>query len=76
MDEIYTAEFLNAAFLRCGKAFTRPYVAIDKLSTIPFGYLLQRHARNILTLTDLESAGRVFQDNHLQELYAAELGKR
>lgn len=69
-DEIYTAGFLHAAFLRCGKVFTRPYVAIDKLANIPFGYLMQRHARNIPTLTDPESADRVFQDDRLQELYA------
>ena len=30
-SEEFTAGFLKAAFLRCGKSFTRPYVAIDKL---------------------------------------------
>lgn len=31
-DENYTAGFLNAAYLKCGKSFDRPYVAIDKLA--------------------------------------------
>ena len=69
-DEDYTTGFLNAAFLRCGKALDRPYLAIDKLANIPFGYLMQRRARNIPSLTDPESTENLLFDTELQELYA------
>lgn len=67
--EEYTAGFLNAAFLRCGKSFTRPYVAIDKLANIPFGYLMQRRAQNIPSLVNPESCSSLFPDDQIQELY-------
>ena len=69
-DEDYTTGFLNAAFLRCGKALDRPYLAIDKLANIPFGYLMQRRARNIPSLADPESTEDLLFDTELQELYA------
>lgn len=46
-NEDFATGFLNAEYLRCGKTFDRPYVAIDKLANIPFGYLMQRKAWNI-----------------------------
>ena len=61
---------MNAAFLRCGKALDRPYLAIDKLANIPFGYLMQRRARNIPSLADPESTEDLLFDTELQELYA------
>lgn len=39
-NEDFATGFLNAEYLRCGKTFDRPYVAIDKLANIPFGYLM------------------------------------
>ena len=61
---------LKAAFLRCGKPFIRPYIAIDKLAAIPFGYLMQRHALNIPSLIDPSSSSNLFFDDQLQDLYA------
>lgn len=67
--EDYTAGFLSAAYLRCGKTFTRPYVAIDKLANIPFGYLMQRRALNIPSLAGPSPVNDLFPDDPLQELY-------
>ena len=69
-DEEFMTGFLNAAYLRCGKTFDRPYIAIDKLANIPFGYLMQRKARNIPSLTDPECAEHLLFEEPLQELYA------
>ena len=69
-DEDFTAGFLNAAFLRCGKTFDRPYVAIDKLANIPFGYLMQRRARNIPSLIAPELTENAYFDTELQSLYS------
>lgn len=68
--EDFTAGFLNAAFLRCGKTFDRPYLAIDKLANIPFGYLMQRRARNIPLLVAPELTESAYLDPELQALYA------
>lgn len=68
--EDFTAGFLNAAFLRCGKTFDRPYLAIDKLANIPFGYLMQRRARNIPSLIAPELTENACFDTELQSLYA------
>ena len=68
-SEEFTAGFLKAAFLRCGKSFVRPYVAIDKLAAIPFGYLMQCHALNTPSLIDPGSSSNLFFDDQLQELY-------
>lgn len=70
MSEDFTAGFLNAAFLRCGKTFDRPYLAIDKLANIPFGYLMQRRARNIPPLVAPELTESAYLDPELQALYA------
>lgn len=67
--EDFTTGFLNAAFLRCGKTFERPYLAIDKLSNIPFGYLMQRRARNIPALIASELTESAYLDTELQSLY-------
>lgn len=69
-NEDFTAGFLNAAFLRCGKTFDRPYLAIDKLANIPFGYLMQRRARNIPSLIAPELTENACFDTELQSLYA------
>lgn len=68
--EDFTAGFLNAAFLRRGKAFDHPYLAIDKLANIPFGYLMQRRARNIPSLIAPELTENACFDTELQSLYA------
>lgn len=68
--EDFTAGFLNAAFLRSGKTFDRPYLAIDKLANIPFGYLMQRRARNIPSLVAPELTESAYLDPELQALYA------
>ena len=68
-SEEFTAGFLKAVFLRCGKSFIRPYIAIDKLAAIPFGYLMQRRALNIPSLIDPSSSSNLFFDDQLQELY-------
>ena len=69
-NEDFATGFLNAEYLRCGKAFDRPYVAMDKLASIPFGYLMQRKARNIPALIGFEPAERQPLDDQLQKLYA------
>ena len=68
-SEEFTAGFLNAAFLRCGKSFNRPYLAIDKLASIPFGYLMQRRALNIPWLVENTPSNDLFPDEPLRELY-------
>ena len=68
-SEEFTAGFLNAAFLRCGKSFDRPYLAIDKLASIPFGYLMQRHALSIPWLVENSPSNDRFPDEPLCELY-------
>ena len=69
-NEDFATGFLNAEYLRCGKTFDRPYVAIDKLANIPFGYLMQRKAWNIPALVGFESVGNQPFDDQLQKLYA------
>ena len=69
-NEDFVTGFLNAAYLRCGKTFDRPYVAIDKLSGIPFGYLMQRKARDIPTLIGFHPRGTQPFDDQLQKLFA------
>lgn len=69
-NEDFAAGFLNAEYLRCGKTFDRPYVAIDKLANIPFGYLMQRKAWNIPALVGFDSVGNRPFDDQLQKLYA------
>lgn len=68
-NEDFTTGFLNAAFLRCGQSFDRPYLAIDKLANIPFGYLMQRRARNIPSLIAPELTENAYLDTELQSLY-------
>ena len=68
-SEEFTAGFLNAAFLRCGKSFDRPYLAIDKLASIPFGYLMQRRALSIPWLVENSPSNDRFPDEPLCELY-------
>lgn len=68
--EEFTAGFLNAAFIRCGRTFARPYLAIDKLANIPFGYLMQRRARDIPSLAASEAIESPWLDPELQALYA------
>lgn len=67
-SEEFTSGFLNAAFLRCGKSFDRPYLAIDKLASIPFGYLMQRRALDIPLLVE-PNHSNLFPDDPLEELY-------
>lgn len=62
--------FLNAEYLRCGKTFDRPYVAIDKLAGIPFGYLMQRKAWNIPALVGFKTLRKQPLDEELQKLFA------
>ena len=69
-NEDFATGFLNAEYLRCGKTFDRPYVAIDKLANIPFGYLMQRRARNIPSLIAPELTENACFDTELQSLYA------
>ena len=65
--EDFTAGFLNAAFLRRSKAFDHPYLAIDKLANIPFGYLMQRRARNIPSLIAPELTENERQIENLEQ---------
>lgn len=67
-NEAYTAGFLHAAYLRCGKAFTRPYLAIDTLANIPFGYLLERHAKTIPSRIGAEPIKNYAYSDQLQAL--------
>lgn len=67
-NEAYTAGFLHAAYLRCGKAFTRPYLAIDTLANIPFGYLLERHAKTIPSHIGAEPIKNYAYSDRLQAL--------
>lgn len=69
-NEDFMTGFLNAAYLRCRKHFTRPYIAIDKLAQVPFGYLMQRKALNIPAYADPESAEEMLMNENLQQLYA------
>ena len=69
-NEDFATGFLNAEYLRCGKTFDRPYVAIDKLANIPFGYLMQRKAWNIPSLIAPELTENACFDTELQSLYA------
>ena len=69
-NEDFATGFLNTEYLRCGKTFDRPYVAIDKLASIPFGYLMQRKAWNIPALIGFETSGKQPFDDQLQKLYA------
>ena len=68
--EDFMTGFLNAEYLRCRKTFVRPYIAIDKLVNIPFGYLMQRRAWNIPALVSFEPAEKQPLDDQLQKLYA------
>ena len=69
-SEEYTAGFLHTAFLRCGKRLERPYLAIDKLAAIPFGYLMQRRALDIPLYVEEKQhqSSKVFDDT-IRELY-------
>mgnify|MGYP005864054785 FL=1 len=58
-NEDFATGFLNAEYLRCGKTFDRPYVAIDKLANIPFGYLMQRKAWNIPALVGFKTLRKI-----------------
>ncbi len=69
-NENFVTGFLNAEYLRCGKTFDRPYIAIDKLASIPFGYLMQQKAWNVPALIGFEAAGKQPFDDQLQKLYA------
>lgn len=68
--ETYTTNFLHAAFLCCGKTFDRPYIAIDKLATIPFGYLMEDKPPRISTGDDPSLSSNLLMSNELQDLYA------
>ena len=69
-NEDFATGFLNAEYLRCGKTFDRPYVAIDKLANIPFGYLMQRKAWNIPALVGFKTLRKQPLDEELQKLFA------
>ena len=69
-NEDFATGFLNAEYLRSGKTFDRPYVAIDKLANIPFGYLMQRKAWNIPALAAFETLRKQPLDEELQKLFA------
>ena len=69
-NEDFATGFLNTEYLRCGKTFDRPYVAIDKLANIPFGYLMQRKAWNIPALVGFKTLRKQPLDEELQKLFA------
>ena len=69
-NEDFATGFLNAEYIRCGETFDRPYIAIDKLANIPFGYLMQRKVWNIPAMVGFEPVGNRPFDDQLQKLYA------
>ena len=69
-EENFTTEFLHAAFLCCGKTFDRPYIAIDKLATIPFGYLMESNPPCISVRDYPILPANLLMSKEMQALYA------
>ena len=68
--EKYDYPFLKALYHFCGKKFDQPYVAIDGLAAIPFGYKLIRRRKDLLdSITDRKHPRTPIEDSDLAGLY-------
>ena len=72
--EKYDYPFLKAVYHFCGRKFDHPYVAIDGLSAIAFGYKLIRRSRDLVNaVSDRLQCYVPEEERYLAELYALTL---